>query len=164
MAAVPPARSESRSIELSRTERKPPATAFAPHAHHRNTSIVNGIQHSRSGSFITGAPSTGPASNQQPPPPVPPLVGMPVQIPPAVEGQIEIPQIPDSPTTPVAGGAMMGGTHGSGFSTLGGSTLKTQKSTRSRGHHHHHSGGLEGEMSSPIEYALHILFTQVGWF
>lgn len=142
MSALPPNQQPPRPLE-GRTERKPPANAYAAHAHHRNTSIVNGFQHSRSGSYLGSSNAASP-----------------IQV---LEGQIEIPQIPESPTTPTAqinhGTATLSGTHVAG-SISSGYEGRTHKSTRSRSHHHHQS--QHETTKSPTEYALHILFTQVG--
>src|SRR5690606_26853317 len=96
MAANPPTRGEGRGgTERGRQVRNP--SGFPPHAHHRQTSIVNGVQHSRSGSYNNEGPmqiSLSRLENMQ-------------------TMAIDIPQIPESPITPVAASASSFGGTGS---------------------------------------------------
>lgn len=205
MSGVHQQRSQSPRLENGRLERKP-----SIHAHHRQTSIVNGVQHrsglhSRSGSWVN-SPATSPLS--------PPLV---MQATITARDMVHIPQIPLSPMAPMmstgmagsAGGQiqmpqfssattsappnMNGGNAigvGSGGGGLPGSVpnqqvmaerppmithqsspgvMQFQKPPRTRAHHHSHSHhhnshhrSRDEETKTPAEYALHILFTQVG--
>lgn len=95
MAGVHNQRSQSPRPETGRLERKLSNPGYSSHAHHRQTSIVNGVQHrsgahSRSGSWVN-SPATSPLS--------PPLV-MHATIGP--RDMVHIPQIPPSPMTPMA--------------------------------------------------------------
>lgn len=64
MAGVHRPRSQSPRQDNGRLERHPSNSAYSSHAHHRQTSIVNGVQHrshSRSGSYVN-SPATSPLS------------------------------------------------------------------------------------------------------
>lgn len=94
MAGTHQPRPQSPRPETGRLERKPSNSGYSSHAHHRQTSIVNGIQHrsgahSRSGSWVN-SPATSPLS--------PPLI-MHATIGP--RDMVHIPQIPPSPMTPM---------------------------------------------------------------
>lgn len=144
MAGLPPSRSHSPRPSEARLERIPSASTYQ-HAHHRKTSIVNGIQHSRSGSFAS------------------PL-SLPVG---AAREQITIPAMPQSPTASVINLNLAA----SSGSTLVGTGPIPEKPayhqhhnsrSTSRGHHHSHSHHHHTtEPRTTSEYALHILFTQV---
>lgn len=149
MAGLPPSRSHSPRPSEVRLERIPSASAYQ-HAHHRQTSIVNGIQHSRSGSYAITA--TGPS-------PLSPPLG-------TSREQITIPVMPHSPTASVINlnlATMSGTTVGAG-SIPERPVYHQHQSSRStsRGHHHSHSHHHHSaEPRTTSEYALHILFTQV---
>lgn len=204
MSGVHQQRSQSPRLENGRLERKP-----SIHAHHRQTSIVNGVQHrsglhSRSGSWVN-SPATSPLS----PPPV-------MQATITARDMVHIPQIPLSPMAPMmstgmagsAGGQIqmpqfssattsappnMNGGNAIGVGSGGGlpgsvpnqqvmaerppmithqsspGVMQFQKPPRTRAHHHSHSHhhnshhrSRDEETKTPAEYALHILFTQVG--
>ncbi|KAF8463503.1 cell morphogenesis N-terminal-domain-containing protein [Kalaharituber pfeilii] len=147
MSGLPPSRSHSPRPSEARLERIPSATAYQ-HAHHRQTSIVNGVQHSRSGSLATGP--IGPSA-------LSPQLG-------ATREQITIPVIPQSPTASVIN---LGSSTHTGTSTQAPtipekSVYHHQQGSRgtSRGHHHSHSHHHSTEPRTTSEYALHILFTQ----
>jgi len=100
-----------RLPENGRSERHPSSLMYSSHAHHRQTSIVNGIQHcshSCSGSYVN-SPATSPLS---PPPEMHATIGFQdvVQIVPSQllniasvsngdRAQIHLPQLPSSPVT-----------------------------------------------------------------
>ncbi|PWW76503.1 hypothetical protein C7212DRAFT_38346, partial [Tuber magnatum] len=147
-----------------RLERKP-----STHAHHRQTSIVNGVQHrsglhSRSGSWVN-SPATSPLS----PPPMP-----------------QFSSVTTASASPnMNGGNAIGVGSGGGLSGPAPNQLvmaerppmithqsspgvmQIQKPPRTRAHHHSHSHhhtshhrSRDEETKTPAEYALHILFTQ----
>lgn len=146
MAALPSSRSHSpRLSEGGRLERKPSSSAQS-HAHHRQTSIVNGVQHSRSGSYVN-------------PIALSPQLG-------TSREQITIPTMPQSPTASVinlnVAGSVTSTGGGSGVSSHGDRPGHHSSRSRSHGHrpsHSHHNHLPEPRTTS--EYALHILFTQV---
>jgi len=148
MAGVPPSRSHSPRPSEARLERIPSATAYQ-HAHHRQTSIVNGIQHSRSGSYAVN--TTGPS-------PLSPQLG-------TTREQITIPAMPQSPTASVINlnpAATSGTTIGAGSISERPVYHQHQSSrSTSRGHHSHSHHHHSNEPRTTSEYALHILFTQV---
>ena len=84
MAALPPTRSNSPRPSESRLERKTSSSAYS-HAHHRKASIVNGIPHSRSASYVVGMSGGSSMS---------PQLG-------TTREQITIPAMPQSPTASV---------------------------------------------------------------
>ncbi|KAL7273120.1 Cell morphogenesis protein PAG1 [Rhizina undulata] len=93
MAGVNQARSQSPRPETGRLERRPSSSGYSAHAHHRQTSIVNGVQHrsgahSRSGSYVN-SPATSPLS--------PPVMHATI----TAREMVHIPQIPPSPMTPL---------------------------------------------------------------
>ena len=149
MAGLPPSRSHSPRPTEGRLERVPSASAYQ-HAHHRQTSIVNGIQHSRSGSYAVGTAGPSPLS---------PQLG-------TTREQITIPTIPQSPTASTINLNPAGSTGtivgmGSHSERPAYHQHQSSKST-SRGHHHSHSHHHHStEPRTTSEYALHILFTQV---
>lgn len=144
MAGLPPSRSHSPRPSEARLERIPSATAYQ-HAHHRQTSIVNGIQHSRSGSYAVNTTGPSPGTTRE---------------------QITIPAMPQSPTASV----INLNSAASSTTMIGAGSIperpvyhqhQSSRST-SRGHHHSHSHHHHSsEPRTTSEYALHILFTQV---
>jgi hypothetical protein len=185
MAGVHRQRSESPRPETSRLERHPSTSGYSPHAHHRQTSIVNGVphrSHSRSGSYVN-SPATSPLS--------PSNLGQPgdLHLPPSQmmniasvsnqPQQILMPQIPASPTmtpaTPSTVGAVTPRQEPSSnlnaerpglFPQHSAPQVRQMAAPPRRHHHshshqhHHHSKSREEETKTPAEYALHILFTQ----
>ncbi|KAI5787397.1 cell morphogenesis N-terminal-domain-containing protein [Pyronema domesticum] len=185
MAGVHRQRSQSPRPETSRLERHPSTSGYSPHAHHRQTSIVNGVphrSHSRSGSYVN-SPATSPLS--------PSNLGQPgdLHLPPSQmmniasvsnqPQQILMPQIPASPTmtpaTPSTVGAVTPRQEPSSnlnaerpglFPQHSAPQVRQMAAPPRRHHHshshqhHHHSKSREEETKTPAEYALQILFTQ----
>ena len=149
MTGLPPSRSHSPRLSEARLERIPSASAYQ-HAHHRQTSIVNGVQHSRSGSHAVNPTGASPLSSQ---------LGTPKE-------QITIPTMPHSPTASVMNlnPATSSGAAVNTSSVPDTPVYHQHQSSRStsRGHHHSHSHHHHSsEPRTTSEYALHILFTQV---
>lgn len=122
MAGVHQPRSNSPRPDNGRLERHPSTSGYSAHAHNRQTSIVNGVQHrggaahSRSGSYVN-SPATSPLSplpvmqatitasemvhipqfqaGQFPPSPMTPMMNIASTVGPHT--QIHLPQIPSSP-------------------------------------------------------------------
>ncbi|KAI9787226.1 MAG: Cell morphogenesis protein PAG1 [Geoglossum umbratile] len=140
-------------------ERRPSAS----YGHHRQTSIVHGIQHSRNASFAT-SPAISPLS-----PEIIAAVGA------GVGGasdfttntpQMEAPELPPSlPLHSRPNGSISSNMTGSTFTSGTSSITVTQKKTermlsggKNRHHHSHSRHHHQAEQKTVGEYALHVLF------
>ncbi|KAF8253553.1 hypothetical protein K440DRAFT_236308 [Wilcoxina mikolae CBS 423.85] len=177
-----------RQPENGQQERHPSNSTYSSHAHHRQTSIVNGVQHrshSRSGSCVNSSTS----SSLSPPPLMSSAFGSQdiLHVPQIAQSQliniatvrsggdraqIHLPQIPSPPVTTPPTLAIGNGRH-VGLPNVGqdrpqhNTTVIRQMQPPARRHHyshshqhHHYSKSREEESKTPAEYALHILFTQ----
>lgn len=129
-------------------------------AHHRQTSIVHGIQHSRNGSFASA--SSSPLSPQM-----------------IIAAGTDASVMGDTSFGTSLAGMASGSSFSSSTSTVvpdrvtsaveNGSYHSTQKRVErmhsgrsSRDHRHHHSHSRHHELKTVSEYTLHVLFTSVS--
>lgn len=162
----------SRSAVGGATERIVDTSKNSTYGHHRQTSIVHGIQHSRNGSLASSTSS--PLSPQ-----MIAAAGAAYERPDmhSVAARLEAdPGYPSRPTTALAGpiqgsaGLPMERTHSAVDLSSHGATqrkLERMHSRSRRDHPAHHSNSSRShrdDQKTVGEYALHVLFTSVSWF